>query len=114
MLLGWLFERANRSMAVAIAAHMGAHIDKFDRAPRHDLRLQIVHLFVVAGIAVVAGGSLARRARPSPSQDGYGKPGAGARRLDVVEPRRSSCRWPSGVSVRTSAMRAPQTMSFAK
>jgi membrane protease YdiL (CAAX protease family) len=78
VLLGWLFERANRSMAVAIAGHMGAHLDKFDRAPRHDLRLQIVHLFVVAGIAVVAGGSLARRARPGPAQDGYGKPGTGA------------------------------------
>lgn len=81
VLLAWVFERANRSMAVAIAAHLGAHIDKFDRAPRHDLRLQIVHLFVVAGIAVVAGGSLARRAaraRPASPQDGYGNPGAGA------------------------------------
>jgi membrane protease YdiL (CAAX protease family) len=63
LLLGWLFERADRSMAVAIAAHAGAHLDKFDRAPRTDLRLQVLHLFVVAGIAVVAGGALARRAR---------------------------------------------------
>jgi hypothetical protein len=44
-------------------AHAGAHLDKFDRAPRADLRLQVVHLFVVAAFAVVAGGSLARRAR---------------------------------------------------
>ena len=78
VLLAWIFERANRSMAVAIAAHLGAHLDKFDRAPRHDLRLQIVHLFVVAGIAVVAGGALARRPRPAASHDGYGKPGPGA------------------------------------
>ena len=63
VLLGWLFERADRSMAVAIAAHAGAHLDKFDRAPRTDLRLQVLHLFVVAGIAVVAGGALSRRAR---------------------------------------------------
>jgi hypothetical protein len=48
-------------MAVAIAGHAGAHLDKFDRAPRHDLRLQIVHLFVVAGFALFAAGALARR-----------------------------------------------------
>ena len=63
VLLGWLFERADRSMAVAIAGHVGAHLDKFDRAPRADLHLQVLHLFVVAGLAVVAGGALARRAR---------------------------------------------------
>ena len=63
VLLGWLFERGNRSMAVAIAGHAGAHLDKFDRAPRHDLRLQIVHLFVVAGFALFAAGALARRRR---------------------------------------------------
>jgi len=63
VLLGWLFERGNRSMAVAIAGHAGAHLDKFDRAPRHDLRLQIVHLFVVAGFALFAAGALARRQR---------------------------------------------------
>ena len=63
VLLGWLFERADRSMAVAIAGHVGAHLDKVDRAPRADLRLQVLHLFVVAGLAVVAGGALARRAR---------------------------------------------------
>jgi membrane protease YdiL (CAAX protease family) len=61
VLLGWVFERADRSMAVAIAAHAGAHLDKIDRAPRTDLRLQVVHLFVVAGIAVLAAGSLSRR-----------------------------------------------------
>ena len=63
MLLGWLFERGNRSMAVAIAGHAGAHLDKFDRAPRTDLRLQAMHLLVVAALAALAARALVRRPR---------------------------------------------------
>jgi membrane protease YdiL (CAAX protease family) len=63
VLLGWLFERGNRSMAVAIAGHAGAHLDKFDRAPRTDLHLQAMHLLVVAALAALAARALARRER---------------------------------------------------
>jgi membrane protease YdiL (CAAX protease family) len=63
VLLGWLFERGNRSMAVAIAGHAGAHLDQFDRAPRSDLRLQLLHLIVVAALAAMAARALRRRER---------------------------------------------------
>ena len=44
LLIAWVFERANRSMAVAIAFHAGAHLDHIERAPRTDLRLHLLHL----------------------------------------------------------------------
>jgi membrane protease YdiL (CAAX protease family) len=62
ILVGWVFERANRSMAVAIAFHAGGHLDNFSRAPRTDLRLQITYLLVLAALAAVAARSLSRRA----------------------------------------------------
>ena len=60
ILVGWVFERANRSMAVAIAFHAGGHLDNFQRAPRTDLRLQILYLLVLAALAAVAARSLSR------------------------------------------------------
>ena len=63
LLIGWLFERANRSMAVAIACHVGAHLDHFELVPRSELRLHLVHLGVLALLAVAAATSLAHRAR---------------------------------------------------
>jgi membrane protease YdiL (CAAX protease family) len=62
LLIAWVFERANRSMAVAIAFHAGAHLDHLERAPRTDLRLHVLHLVVVAAVAAAAGWSLSRRA----------------------------------------------------
>jgi membrane protease YdiL (CAAX protease family) len=62
IIFGWVFERANRSMAVAIAFHAGGHLDNFQRAPRTDLRLQILYLLVLAALAAVAARSLSRRA----------------------------------------------------
>lgn len=51
ILIGWVFERADRSMAVAIAFHAGAHIDHIERAPRTDLRLHVIHMIVLAALA---------------------------------------------------------------
>ena len=59
LLIAWVFERSNRSMAVAIAFHAGAHLDHIERAPRSDLRLHALHLVVLAVIAVFAARSLA-------------------------------------------------------
>lgn len=61
LVIGWLFERANRSMAVAIAFHAGAHLDHFERAPRTDLRLHVLHLLVLAAAAAGAAWALSRR-----------------------------------------------------
>jgi membrane protease YdiL (CAAX protease family) len=59
LLIAWVFERADRSMAVAIAFHAGAHLDHLELAPRTDLRLPAIHLVVVAVLATVAARSLA-------------------------------------------------------
>lgn len=61
LLIAWVFERADRSMAVAIAFHAGAHLDHIERAPRTDLRLHLLHLAVLAAVAGAAAWSLARR-----------------------------------------------------
>ncbi len=61
LLIAWVFERANRSMAVAIAFHVGAHLDHIERAPRTDLRLHLLHLLVLAVAAGAAARSLSRR-----------------------------------------------------
>ncbi len=57
--IAWLFERSNRSMAVAIACHAGGHLDQIGRAPR-DLRLHALHVAVLAVVAALAARSLAR------------------------------------------------------
>jgi membrane protease YdiL (CAAX protease family) len=61
LLIAWVFERANRSMAVAIAFHAGAHLDHIELAPRTDLRLPVIHLLVVAVVATLAARSLGAR-----------------------------------------------------
>jgi membrane protease YdiL (CAAX protease family) len=52
VLIGWVFERSHRSMAVAIAFHVGAHADHFERASRADMRLHVIH-FAVAGVLAI-------------------------------------------------------------
>ena len=69
LLIAWLFERANRSMAVAIAFHAGAHLDQIERAPRTDLRLHLLHLTVLAIAAGAAAWSLSRRVAPRIQND---------------------------------------------
>jgi membrane protease YdiL (CAAX protease family) len=63
LLIAWVFERSNRSMAVAIAFHAGAHLDHIERVPRTDLGLHGLHVAVAAVFAVVAARSLAREGR---------------------------------------------------
>lgn len=60
VVLAWLFERTGRSLAVAVAFHVGAHLDRLESAPRTDLRIHGIHLVVVAVLAVVAARDLAR------------------------------------------------------
>ena len=66
VIVGALFERSGRSMAVAIAFHAGAHLDNFQRAPRGDLRLQSLHVVAVLLIATITVRVLARDARNKP------------------------------------------------
>jgi membrane protease YdiL (CAAX protease family) len=61
LLIAWVFERSQRSMAVAIAFHAGAHLDHIERAPRAELGLHVAHLAVVAVVAMVAAWALARQ-----------------------------------------------------
>lgn len=73
--IAWVFERTNRSMAVAIAFHAGAHLDHLERAPRTDLRLHALHLAVVAVVALVAARSLSRQdASREPVAEGASAP----------------------------------------
>ena len=66
LLIAWVFERANRSMAVALAFHAGAHLDHIERAPRTDFRLHLIHLAVLAAVAGVTAWSLSRRTARTP------------------------------------------------
>jgi membrane protease YdiL (CAAX protease family) len=59
LLIAWVFERSSRSMAVAIAFHVGAHLDHLELAPRTDLRLPALHLLVLVVVATFAARSLA-------------------------------------------------------
>lgn len=66
VIIGWIFERSGRSLAVAIAFHAGAHLDNFQRAPRTDLRLQGLHLVVLLMVAIVAARALRARDGAAP------------------------------------------------
>jgi hypothetical protein len=59
VVLAWIFERANRSMAVALAFHAAAHVDHIEHAPRAELGLHALHLAVLAVVALAAVRSLA-------------------------------------------------------
>ena len=67
LLITWVFERANRSMAVAIAFHAGAHLDRLENEPLSDLRIHAMHLVVVAVLALLAARSLAKTDRLTPA-----------------------------------------------
>jgi uncharacterized protein len=57
----WVFERGQRSMAVAIALHMGAHLDNVTRAPESEVRLRVLRFFVAAVAAVIAARALSAK-----------------------------------------------------
>jgi uncharacterized protein len=64
LIFAWVFERGDRSMAVAIALHMGAHLDSGYRVPADEVRFHVLRLAVI----VIAGGlaaiSFARGKKP--------------------------------------------------
>lgn len=62
VVFAWVFERADRSLSVAIALHMGAHLDNVHRAPDTEVRLHALRLCVLVVAAVLAGRSLSRAA----------------------------------------------------
>jgi uncharacterized protein len=61
VLIAWVMERANRSMAVALAFHAGAHLDHLERAPDAALTLHGCHLAVLAVLALFAARALRKR-----------------------------------------------------
>jgi membrane protease YdiL (CAAX protease family) len=54
VVFAWAFERGNRSMAVAIALHMGAHLDNTERGPEGEWRLRVLRVVVMAVAAALA------------------------------------------------------------
>jgi membrane protease YdiL (CAAX protease family) len=61
--LAWMFERGNRSMAVAIAFHAGGHLDHIERGAGHDLGLHAAHIVVLSAVAWLSAKSLAATPR---------------------------------------------------
>lgn len=59
LLMAWVLERTNRSMAVAIAFHAGAHLDHIEWA-RNAGVLHALHITVLAVVATFAARSLAK------------------------------------------------------
>jgi hypothetical protein len=58
-----MFERGNRSIAVAIVVHAGEHLDNVNRAPDTELRLRILRFLILAIVAALAARSLAAKKR---------------------------------------------------
>ena len=67
LVFAWVFERANRSMAAAIALHAGAHLDNVYRAPMTETRLIVLRFLVLAVVAALAARSLTRRSAVQPA-----------------------------------------------
>ena len=61
VVMAWFFERGNRSLAVAIAIHAGAHLDNVYRSPGAGTRLQLLRLLVLLVAASFAARGLAAR-----------------------------------------------------
>ncbi|MFO0756360.1 MAG: CPBP family intramembrane glutamic endopeptidase [Byssovorax sp.] len=58
VLWAWFLERGNRSMAIAIALHIGAHLDNDMRAPEGEVRLRALRVLVLVIAAALAARSL--------------------------------------------------------
>jgi membrane protease YdiL (CAAX protease family) len=63
LVMAWMFERGNRSIAVAIAIHAGEHLDNVNRAPETEVRLRVLRFVVLAVVAALAAQALAARNR---------------------------------------------------
>jgi membrane protease YdiL (CAAX protease family) len=61
VVFAWVFERGNRSMAVALAFHAGGHLDNIYRAPDAEIRLRVLRFVVLVIVAVFAARSLSRK-----------------------------------------------------
>jgi len=86
LLVAWVFERSNRSMAVAIAFHAGAHLDHIEHAPRAEWGLHVAHVGVVAIVATAAAWSMTRwSTRRVPAEPSTPQPSARAPRRVVDE-----------------------------
>ncbi len=59
VIIAWVFERSDRSIAVAIASHAGAHLDNVSRAPETEIRLRLLRFAVLAVAATFAAASSA-------------------------------------------------------
>jgi hypothetical protein len=64
LVITWIFEQANRSMAVALAFHAGGHLDRIENELHVDVRIHAMHLAVLAVLAAIAARSLAKVERP--------------------------------------------------
>jgi len=64
----WVFERGGRSMAVAIALHVGAHLDNVSRAPEGEVRLRVLRFVVLAVAAAIAARALSSRPGALPAR----------------------------------------------
>jgi membrane protease YdiL (CAAX protease family) len=60
VVFAWVFERGNRSMAVAFAFHAGAHLDNVNHALETEVRLRVLRFVVFAIAAAFAARALAR------------------------------------------------------
>jgi membrane protease YdiL (CAAX protease family) len=58
LIVAWLFERTQRSMAAAIFIHAGAHLDNSAQIPAGEWRLRALTLLILAGAALLAARSL--------------------------------------------------------
>lgn len=47
VLIGWLYERSGRSLAVPLAIHAAAHVDNAMRIPAHAWTLRVLHVAVL-------------------------------------------------------------------
>jgi len=61
VVIAWMFERGNRSIAIAIAIHAGEHLDNISRAPESEVRLRVLRVLVLAIVAGFAARSLPRK-----------------------------------------------------
>jgi hypothetical protein len=61
LVFAWLFERAGRSLAVALALHAGLHLDNVNLGPDSEVRLRVLRFVVLAVAAAFAARALAAR-----------------------------------------------------
>ena len=61
VIVAWCYERGGRGFTVALAFHVGLHLDNVSRAPESDARVLALRFILMALVAGAAGRSLLRR-----------------------------------------------------